>query len=328
MDTDRCIAMNSRGSREPATAITAMRRCEIFIPTDAARKRLPHPPRISDRTSRPTLPASAGISLNRRSRGTSRTSSSSLSPTWPRSGAYFLSSARTSLDAFAPSTDYKMANAPGTASSIWPRHLQPADTLGGTSFSEDITGRSRNHAGPSILSAVTAWLRLTGSNLYARTGRAGASRVHGKSRGRRPSHRESQDRARSLATADSPRVRSLGAASSCENSARHVTLIFYQRERCEIDRELAIATAAACKNATACRSRARSVDGEQRREVPRRRDAHTGALNDRCTPRRRGELPRARNAVLASSCLRSSASTCHDSPRLGSPAKLGRITKT
>ncbi|KAG7211049.1 hypothetical protein KM043_016410 [Ampulex compressa] len=50
---------------------------------------------------------------------------------------------------------HKMANAPEMVSPIAQCHLGPANTLGGASFSEDINGRSRNHARPSVLSPVT-----------------------------------------------------------------------------------------------------------------------------------------------------------------------------
>lgn len=66
------------------------------------------------------------------------------------------------------SHDRKIANAMRMVSSIWLCHLGLTNTLGGTTFSEDITGRSKNHAGPSILFAVTAWFHSRERNLYAR----------------------------------------------------------------------------------------------------------------------------------------------------------------
>lgn len=45
----------------------------------------------------------------------------------------FLSRSRIYFSRRSPSDrGYKMANAPGMASSIWLRHLEPANTLGGT----------------------------------------------------------------------------------------------------------------------------------------------------------------------------------------------------
>lgn len=69
---------------------------------------------------------------------------------------HFLSHCCTYFKVHLPTVKWLMAV--GMVSSIWLCHLELTNTLGGTSFSEDITNRSRNHAGPSVLSAVTVWL--------------------------------------------------------------------------------------------------------------------------------------------------------------------------